>query len=57
MGLLSKKDNDLNAGKALEKMMDKFDIDLEDVIEEVDKDSSERNKRRQEKIEKKRLEF
>ena len=49
LGLLSKKDNDLNAGQALEKMMNKFDIDLEDEIEEVDKDSSERNKRRQEK--------
>ena len=57
MGLLSKKDNDLNAGKALEKMMDKFDIDLDDVIEEVDKSHDERNRRRHEKIEQKKLEF
>lgn len=54
MGLLSKKDNELNAGKALESMMDKFDIDLNE-IGEVDKDNSDMNKRRKEKDEKEKL--
>lgn len=56
MGLLAKKDNELNASKALESMMDKFDIDL-DGIEKIDKDNSEINKRRKDKEEKEKLEY
>ncbi len=55
MGLLAKKDNELNANKALESMMDKFDIDLDEIEENVDKDNSEINKRRKDKEEQEKL--
>lgn len=57
MGLLSKKDNELNAGKALEDMMDKFDIDLNELTDDADKDNSEISKRRREKGEREKLGF
>lgn len=54
MGLLTGKDDDLNAGLLLEKMMKQFDIDLDEQIEENDEEDSERINRRREKIKKQR---
>lgn len=53
MGLLTGKEDDLNAGLLLEKMMKKFDIDIDEEVEETD-DDSERVNRRREKIKKER---
>lgn len=44
-------ENDEDAGKILEKMMDKFEIDLDDMIDDVDNNNSEISKRRKEKKE------
>lgn len=54
MGLLTGKEDDLNAGLALEKMMNQFDIDIDDEVEDVDDDEVERINRRREKIKKER---
>ena len=54
MGLLTNKDDDYNAGLALEKMMKEFDIDLDDDIDKTDEKNSERIDRRREKIKKER---
>ena len=45
MGLLNKKDDD--ASKVLERMMDKFEIDLDEVLE--NDENNELSKRRQNK--------
>ena len=55
MGLLTNKDNELNAGKALEDMMDKFNIDIDDLTENVDNNNDDINKRRKEKEEREKL--
>ncbi len=52
MGLLTGKDDDYNAGLALEKMMKQFEIDLDE--EETDEDEIERINRRRDKIKKER---
>lgn len=57
MGLLTNKDNELNAGKALEDMMDKFNIDIDDLTENVDNNNDDINKRRKEKEEREKLEY
>lgn len=44
-------ENDEDAGKVLEKMMNKFDIDLSDVIND-EENNSEISKRRKDKKEK-----
>ncbi len=54
MGLLTGKEDDLNANLALEKMMNQFDIDIDDDIDDSDKDDTERINRRREKIKKER---
>ena len=55
MGLLTGKDDDLNTGLALEKMMKEFDIDLDDEVEEAtDEDEVDRINRRREKLKKER---
>lgn len=36
-------ENDEDAGMILEKMMDKFEIDLDDVVEENENDEKEKN--------------
>ena len=53
MGLLTGKDDDLNTNLALEKMMKRFDIDLDEESDETDEDI-ERINRRREKIKKER---
>lgn len=57
MGLLAKKDNELNAGKALENMLDKFDIDLDELTDDMDKDNKELSKRRKDKSDKEKLSY
>ena len=53
MGLLTGKEDDLNAGLLLEKMMKQFDIDLDEDVEGTE-DDEERIKRRRDKIKKER---
>ena len=57
MGLLAKKDNEMNAGKALEDMMDKFGLNLDDFEENDNVDNDEINKRRKDKNEKEKLDY
>lgn len=52
MGLQTNKDDDYNADLLLEKMMNEFEIDLDE--EETEKDELERINRRREKIKKER---
>ena len=54
MGLLTGKEDDLNAGLALEKMMSKFEIDIDDEVENIEEEETERINRRREKIKKER---
>ena len=54
MGLLTGKEDDLNAGLLLKKMMKQFDIDIKDEAENTDEEDSERINRRREKIKKER---
>ena len=54
MGLLTGKEDELNAGLLLEKMMKEFDIDIDEESEEKDDEESERISRRREKIKKER---
>ncbi|MBR3249951.1 MAG: hypothetical protein IKF83_04610 [Clostridia bacterium] len=42
-------ENDEDAGMILEKMMEKFEIDLDDAIEDIEKDGNELTERRKEK--------
>ena len=42
-------ENDEDAGKVLEKMMDKFDIDLSDMIDDEEKNSEISKKRKAKK--------
>ena len=49
MGLLSGKEDDLNAGLALEKMMNQFNIDLDEEIDETEEDNERINRRRNKK--------
>ncbi len=57
MGLLANKDNEMNAGKALEDMMDKFGVNLDDFEENDNDDNDEINKRRKDKNEKEKLDY
>ena len=42
-------ENDEDAGKVLERMMEKFEIDLDEVIEDADSDNDELNELRKNK--------
>lgn len=57
MGLLANKDNEMNAGKALEDMMDKFGVNLDGFEENDNDDNDEINKRRKDKHEKEKLDY
>ena len=57
MGLLANKDNEMNAGKALEDMMDKSGVNLDGFEENDNDDNDEINKRRKDKNEKEKLDY
>ena len=57
MGLLANKDNEMNVGKALEDMMDKFGVNLDGFEENDNDDNDEINKRRKDKNEKEKLDY
>jgi hypothetical protein len=57
MGILTNKDNEPNAGKELENMLDMFNIDLGDIEEDIDKDEERLSEKRKAKKDKEKLEF